>query len=977
VSDIFGTPRPKQPPRPSAGRRQKVLVPTLITLAVLLFLGSIFTSVWTDRLWFKSVGYSDVFRSVIFARISLFVIMGLVFGLFVMGNLYIAYRNRPDTVPMRRDDPAYRYRLALTPIVRPIAIGIFVILTAFAGSVGASHWDTYKTWRHGTSFGIDDPQFGKDVGFYVFDYPWWRFLTSFSFAMIIVTVLAVLFVSYVFGGIRMAGRGPKLTRATQVHLSVLVGIGVLTRAVSYYLDRFGLLIGDGSLFDGIGFTDANARIPSKNILFWVAIACALLFFAAIFIRSWALPAIGLGLLAVSSILLGAIWPAVMQGFQVKPSEPDKEGPYIAKNIEATRQAYDVADTEVESYSATTDLTPEALAASAESRVSTRLLDPTLISDAFEQLQQVRGYYSVPQTLDVDRYTLPGEDAPQDTIIAARELNLSGLQDSQRNWANDHTVYTHGYGIIAARGNQRGPNGEPVFTASDIPPVGEIQTKTPPRIYFGEQSPSYSIVGRPKGATPIEVDIPRGGSASSDDDTANVTQNTYDGKGGVPVGGLFNKVLYAFKFAEPNIVLSSRVNADSKILYDREPRDRVKKVAPWLTVDGDTYPAVVDGRVVWIVDGYTTSNSYPYSEHRSLREATADTLTDGKSQAALPTDEVNYMRNSVKAVVDAYDGTVKLYEWDTKDPVLKTWKKVFPGVVQPKSAIDKGLLEHLRYPVDLFKVQRNVLQRYHVTDAQTFYEDGERWKVPEDPTARDGSGILQPPYYLSTARPGEDDPRFSLTSVYLPNSRQNLAAFVSVNSEATDTENFGKMQILQLPSETQIPGPSQIANSFQTDRGVTQALLQFEQSREARILRGNLLTLPVGGSLLYVQPVYIQRSRSEGSFPVLQFVAATFGEGVGFGTTLDEALRVALDIDAGASPPADETPAEGEGDGDAGQTPPAAGDKSTQDWLTEASEAYNAAQAALEDGDLATYQARINAMNDAIEGAQNSLGDGSK
>jgi uncharacterized membrane protein (UPF0182 family) len=771
VSDIFGTPRPKQP-RPPAGRRQKVLVPTLITLAVLLFLGSIFTSVWTDRLWFKSVGYSDVFRSVIFARISLFVVMGLVFGLFVMVNLYIAYRTRPDSVSMRRDDPAYRYRLALTPIVKPIAIGVFVILTAFAGSVGASHWDTFKKWSNGTSFGTKDPQFGKDVGFYVFDYPWWRFLTSFSFAMIVVTLLTVLFVNYVFGGIRMAGRGPKLTRAAQIHLSVLVGLGVLTRAVSYYLDRFGILISNNGLVDGGTYTDINARIPSKNILFWVAIACALLFFAAIFIRSWALPAIGLGLLAVSSILLGAIWPAVMQGFQVKPSEPDKEAPYIARNIEATREAYDVADTEVESYTATTTLTPQALAASAESRVSTRLLDPTLISDAFEQLQQVRGYYSVPKTLDVDRYTLPGEDSPQDTIIAARELNLDGLQANQRNWANDHTVYTHGYGIIAARGNQRGPNGEPVFTASDIPPVGEIQTTTPPRIYFGEQSPSYSIVGRPKGASPIEVDIPRGGSATSEDDTANVTQNTYDGTGGVPVGGLFNKVLYAFKFAEPNIVLSSRVNSDSKILYDREPRDRVKKVAPWLTVDGDTYPAVVDGRVVWIVDGYTTSNSYPYSEHRSLREATADTLTDGNSQAALPTDEVNYMRNSVKAVVDAYDGTVKLYEWDTKDPVLKTWKKVFPGVVESKSKISEALLEHLRYPVDLFKVQRDVLQRYHVTDAQTFYEDGERWKVPEDPTASAASGVLQPPYYLSTARPGEEDPKFSLTSVYLPNSRRS-------------------------------------------------------------------------------------------------------------------------------------------------------------------------------------------------------------
>ena len=969
MSDIFGTPRPREPRRP-AGRRQKVLVPTLITLAVLLFLGSIFTSVWTDRLWFKSVGYSDVFRSVLFARISLFVVMGLFFGLFVMVNLYIAYRTRPATVPVRRDDPAYRYRLALTPIIRPIGIGVFVILTGFAGSVGASHWDTFKMWRNGTSFGTKDPQFGKDVSFYVFDYPWWRFLTSFSFAMIIVTVLAVVFLTYVYGGIRIAGRGPKLTRAAQIHLSVLVGIGILTRAVSYYLDRFGLLIGNSDLFDGIGFTDANARIPAKNILIWVAIACALLFFAAAFIRTWALPAIGLGLLAVTSILLGAIWPAVMQGFQVKPSEPDKEGPYIAKNIEATRQAYDVADTEVESYSAKTDLTDAELASSAESRVSTRLLDPTLISDAFEQLQQVRGYYSVPTTLDVDRYTLPGETQPQDTIIAARELNLSGLQSSQRNWANDHTVYTHGYGIIAARGNQRGPNGEPVFTAKDIPPAGEIQTTTPPRIYFGEQSPSYSIVGRPEGANPIEVDIPRGGAAARDSDaTENVTQNTYDGKGGVPVGNLFHKVLYAFKFAEPNIVLSSRVNSDSKILYDREPRDRVKKVAPWLTVDGDTYPAVVDGRVVWIVDGYTTSNSYPYSEHRSLREATADTLTDGDSQAALPTDQVNYMRNSVKAVVDAYDGTVKLYEWDTKDPVLKTWKKVFPGVVESKSKISQALLEHLRYPVDLFKVQRDVLQRYHVTDAQTFYEDGERWKVPEDPTAPASSRALQPPYYLSTARPGEDSPKFSVTSVYLPNSRQNLAAFVSVNSEATDTENFGKMQILQLSSDTQIDGPSQIANSFQTDRGVTQALLQFEQSREARILRGNLLTLPVGGSLLYVQPVYIQRSASEGSFPVLQFVAATFGESVGFGTTLDEALRVALGIEAPTTPPpADEgdTPAD-EGDGDA----PAV--KTTQQWLDEASAAYNAAQAALEDGDLAGYQKQIDAMNTAIEGAQNSLG----
>jgi uncharacterized membrane protein (UPF0182 family) len=971
VSDIFGTPRPREP-RPTSGRRQKVLVPTLITLAVLLFLGSIFTSVWTDRLWFKSVGYSEVFRSVLFTRIAMFVAMGLIFGLFVMVNLYIAFRTRPQSVPARRDDPAYRYRLALTPIIKPIGIGVFVILTAFSGSVGASHWDTFKMWRNGMPFGIKDPQFHKDIGFYTFDYPWWRFLTSFSFAMIVVTVLAVVFVNYVYGGIRIAGRGPKLTRAAQIQLSVLVGLGILTRAVSYYLDRFGLAIGNGKLVDGATFTDVNARIPAKNILIWVAIVCALLFFASVAIRSWALPAIGLGLLAVTSILLGAVWPAIMQGFQVKPSEPDKEGPYIARNIEATRQAYDVADTEVESYSAKTDLTDSELAASAESRVSTRLLDPTLISDAFEQLQQVRGYYSVPTTLDVDRYKLPGDDTPQDTIIAARELDLNGLQSSQRNWANDHTVYTHGYGVIAARGNQRGENGEPVFTAKDIPQTGEIETKVPPRIYFGEKSPSYSIVGRPKGAEPVEVDTPRVGAAGEGGGKASVTQNTYDGKGGVPVGNLFNKMLYAFKFAEPNIVLSSRVNSESKILYDRQPRDRVKKVAPWLTVDGDSYPAVVDGRVVWIVDGYTTSNSYPYSEHRSLREATADTLTNGESQAALPTDQVNYMRNSVKAVVDAYDGSVKLYEWDTKDPVLKTWKKVFPGIVKSKASIDQGLLEHLRYPVDLFKVQRDVLQRYHVTDAQAFYNDDQRWKVPEDPTAPNNSTALQPPYYLSTATPGEESPKFSLTSVYLPNKRQNLAAFVSVNSEATDTEDYGKMQILQLSSGSQVDGPSQIANQLQTDNGVTQALLPFKQAG-TDIQYGNLLTLPVGGGLLYVQPVYIKRQAAEGTYPQLQYVLASFGKNVGFGKTLDEALRVALGLEEGSTEtdpgtdPGTETPA----------TPATPGGQTASQLLDQASDYYEQAQKALKDGDLALYQQRMDQVGQAVAAAKKAVDDAAK
>ena len=964
MSDIFGPSGPAgaSRPRPEPGgvdRRRRVLVPTLITLAVLLFLGSIFTSVWTDRLWYKSVDYSNVFQTVLFSRVLLFLILGSLFSLFVVGNIYLAWRLRPDSVPMRRDDPAFRYRQTLNPILRPVLIVIALVLTAFSGSVAANHWETFQMWRNGTPFGTKDPHFGKDIGFFVFDYPWLRFLSSYTFAMLVITLLAVVFISYVFGGIRLAGRGPKFSRPAQVQLSILLGVGVLLRAYSYWLDRYGLAVGSSSLFDGIGFTDANARIPARNILIAVALVCALLLFASAIIRSWVLPAISLSLLLLTSILIGGIWPFAMQSFQVKPSEPDKEGPYIARNIEATRDAFDVADTKVESYSAKTSLTPAELTKSAESRVSTRLLDPTLIAPAFEQLQQVRGYYSVPTTLDVDRYKIGDDTQPQDIIIAARELNLDGLQQSQRNWANDHTVYTHGYGVIAARGNQRGPQGEPVWVEKDIPPTGELDLKQAPRIYFGENSPSYSIVGRPKGSSPIEVDIPRGGQSGGDDTAANATQNTYDGTGGVPVGNIFTKALYAFKFAEPNIVLSSRVNSASKILYDRHPRDRVEKIAPWLTVDGDTYPAVVDGKVVWIVDAYTTSNSYPYSEHRSLRAATDDTLTQGRSQAALPTDQVNYMRNSVKAVVDAYDGSVKLYQWDTKDPVLKTWMKVFPGVVEPKSAIKQPLLEHLRFPVDMFKVQRDVLREYHVTEAQTFYEGGERWKVPEDPAGTQNS--LQPPYYLSVSTPGQDSPQFSLTTVYLPNSRQNLAAFVSVNSEAT-ADDYGQMQILQLPSDTQVPGPSQIANQFSSDRGVTQALLQFRQS-DAQVQNGNLLTLPVGDGLLYVQPVYIRRSAAEGTYPVLQFVAASFGQDVGFGQTLDEALRVALGLEEGST----------DTNTDTGTTGGDTGDKKTpSEYLAEASDRYNEAQDALKKGDLATYQRKINEMNDRLEDAQKAL-----
>ena len=960
---------PPQPARPP--RSRKALFLTLGTVGVAMVFGSVFTSVWTEKLWYDSVEYTKVFTTVLGTQSAIFAVAGLLAGGFVMANLFLAYRSRPDEFGLVRNDPPARYRYMLAPVKRKALVSVGAAVAIFAGISASANWDVFLQWRNSTPFGQKDPQFGKDNSFYVFDLPWFQFLAGFAFALLIVTILLTAFVHYAYGGITLRNRGAKFSRPAQIQIAVLAGLLMLVQAWRFWLDRFAFMTGSTGLFDGVTYTDAHARIPSRNILIAVAIVCAVLFFATILTRSWVLPAMGVGLMILSTLLIGGLWPAVMQRFQVEPSEPDREEPFLAHNIVGTRTGFDVDGVEVKPYSASTELTPQELNSSASSHVSSRLLDPTLISPAFQQLQQVRGYYTVQKTLDVDRYALGENENAQDVIIAAREVDLDGLQASQRSWPNDHTVYTHGYGVIAAYGNKRGSQGEPVWIAKDIPPTGEFEFTTPPRIYFGEKSPIYSIVGRPDGASAVEVDIPRG--SGSTDSKEDVTANTYDGKGGVPIGSTFNKTLFAIKYAEPKIFLSDRVNENSKILFDRHPRDRVKKVAPWLTLDGDTYPAVVDGRVVWIVDGYTTSNSYPYSESRSLGQATDDALTRGSSQVALPTDQVNYMRNSVKAVVDAYDGSVVLYEWDEEDPVLKTWRKVFPGLVKDKSTISEAELEHMRYPTDLFKVQRHVLGRYHVTDAQTFYEDGERWKVPMDPAQRSGNDkenkkenkFAQPPYYLSMARPGETKPTFSLTTVFIPNSRENLAAFMSVNSNAADVENYGHLQILQLPSDTQVGGPNQIAAKFQADRGVSQALLQYEQSKNAKILRGNLLTLPVGEGLLYVQPIYIQRDAEEGSYPVLQFIIASFGEEVGIGQTLDQALRVALGLDEADLTETDE-PGEPAKPGDK----PAAG-KTVAQYLADADKAYSRAQAALKAGNLAEYQKQVDLMADALERAQNA------
>ncbi|MFW6205225.1 MAG: UPF0182 family protein, partial [Actinomycetota bacterium] len=892
-------PRPAEPYRgrnQTTSRRSRALVPTLIVLAALAVLYGIAVNLITDRMWFEAVDFTSVWSTRLLTQAGLFVVGGVLMAAAVIVNAMIAYRLRPTYRPMSVEQQSLdRYREAIDPLRKWVVIGAAVLVGLIAGGSASSNWTTFLLWRNGREFGQTDAQFGTDIGFFAFDWPWWRFLVSFGFGAAVIGLITAAIVYYVYGAIRLQSPGQKVTPQAQAHLSVLIGLFVLLKAAAYFLDRYELVLQDGEIgendFTGAAYTDVNALLPAKTILIFIALICAVLFFVNVWQRNWMLPGISLGLLVLSAILLGGLWPFLVQQFQVRPSEPSREQPYLQANIDATREAYDVAETDPERYQATVQTEAGQLADDAASIPGIRLIDPNVVSSTFTQRQQVRGFYNFPELLDVDRYDIGGNT--RDIVIAAREIDVERLPAQQQNWINRHTTFTHGFGVVAAYGNQRQPNGEPVWAEEDIPSSGDISEEFGDyegRIYYGQSSPTYSIVGAPEGADPVEFDVPIG----SGDDDGERQENTYDGEGGVPVGSFIQRVLFATRFQEANILLTDRINSESVILFDRDPRDRLEKVAPWLTVDGDPYPAVVDGRVKWILDGYTTLNSYPYSLRVSIEEATSDSRVQIPGVVAQPQDFINYIRNSVKAVVDAYDGSVTLYAWNEDDPVLQTWMDAFPGTVQPRSEISDQLMEHLRYPQDLFKIQRELLAQYHVTNASTFYEGQDRWIVPDDPT---NPNFAQPAYYQSIRMPERDSPIFSLTTTYTPANRENLAGFMAVTADAA-SEDYGTIRILRLPGETQINGPGQVANQFESDPEVATELSLLRQGG-ADTITGNLLTLPVGGGLMYVQPVYVQQSGgAAATFPVLRRVLVSFGEDVGFSPTLQESLNEVFQGEAG-------------------------------------------------------------------------------
>jgi len=945
-------------PLPRVSRRGKVTIAVVgAALFLLIFLDQL-VDLWADWLWFGEVKYTNVFGELLRTKIWLFVLFGLAVAVFIGGNLYLAFRLRPLLRASSPEQQALeRYRMLLSPRIGLWIGGVSAVVGLFAGISGQGHWQQWMLFRNGGDFHIADPQFNADVGFYVFDYPFWRYLLDVGFTATALAVLGALAVHYVYGGVRLQGVGDRMSVGARAHLTALVAFFVLLKAVAYFLDRRALLLEFNSGTDlwGAGYTDINAVLPAKEILTYISIvvAVAILIFSNTGMRNLVWAGASLALLGIAAVAVGGIYPAIVQQFTVKPNLQDKEAPYISHTIQFTRQAYGIKDVERTPYSAQTEIPPASLATDKTIVPTIRLLDPAVVNETFAQYQQIRSFYDFNQKLDVDRYTIDGK--LQDFVVGVREIDYTKLTDQQTNWLNRHTNFTHGYGFVAAPANSI-CDGAPFFVSGLISTGGQPSENpnaskcvassetikvSQPRIYYGELAAAgdYVVVGKAAPDAPDkEFDRPAGGGEQ---------QFTYAGQGGVPVASLMRRVLYGLHFREANFLLSDVFNDKSKVIYVRNPRERVEKVAPFLTLDGDPYPAVVGGRVTWILDGYTTSATYPYSQRVDLRAATSDT-TSGAGTILQAKQNINYIRNSVKATVDAYDGTVTLYEFES-DPILDAWNKAFGGnLIKQRSEIPAELAAHFRYPEDLFKVQRDLLSRFHVSDPRQFNSGQDFWEVPADPAQSGAAAGKQPPYYLLTQFPGQQTQRFQLTAALTPTKRQNLSALLT---GVLGTDGKLKLELLELPREGRIPGPGQAQQNMANDVDARSRITLLGGQGQAQVVYGNLLSLPYGGGLLYVQPVYLKSANVANPFPLMRLVLVSYGTQVGFDTTLQGAIKQL--VDKGAQNP----PTTGEQQPGGEQQPPSGEQALSADMaaaIAKIDAALGKLRTSQQAGDFATY-----------------------
>ena len=983
---------PSDMPRrlPRASRRSRIIAAVVVVVLVVLIASlSGIAHFWTDYLWFQSVGFTSVFRGVLVTKIFLAVVFVAIFFVLMWVNLIVADRHAPfDTTLAEQDELVSRYRDLVMPrgrVVRAVTALIFALL---AGIGANREWNNWDLLRYHINFGVKDPQFHKDVGFYVFELPFIKFLIGWTFEALAVVLVVTAVAHYLNGGIHLQGSERRVTAAVKTHLSVLLGALAVVKGIDYYFQRFELVLSRNHVVNGATATNVHADLPARTLLIAIAAIAAALFLINIRQRGWTLPAVAVALWLLVYVLVGAAYPALYQALRVSPSESTKEQPYIQRNINATRAAYGLDNVKTDdnyNYSPTVTqsevqgTSPQQLA-NQQTLANVRLLDPSVnLKNTFDKYQAQRAYYQF-NDLDLDRYPLAtaGSGTPQltATVAAVRELNSAASVLS--GFVNKHLGYTHGYGAVLAPIGQAGvnPDGTPNFSLSELPPAGQPPlSANGSEIYYGIGNDTSGYVIAASKTQELDYESNNGAQVTT----------SYTGKGGVDAGSIIRRAAFALRFRDANFILSGQINPSSKVMYIRNINDRVRKAAPFLKYDSDPYAVILDNQVYWVIDAYTTTDNYPYSQN-----AITDRVTGSDLDSTF-----NYVRNSVKVVVSAYDGSMHFFVTKTDDPIIRVYERAFPDLFTPIDRADSiipGIVAHFRYPEDIFKVQTNMFGRYHLTSAKDFYTQAQAWAVSPDPgsgqltqssqigqSVLGSNGQLGPPpvarlqpQYLLAHLPGSTQQSFMLMTPYVPLStsteRQNLTAFMTASSDPND---YGTLRLFVTPAGQNVDGPALIANAIRSNISISTEL-SFLNQNGSTVELGEVVIVPIDQTLVYVQPVYVESSSNQ--VPTLKDVIVVYNS-IAYhssNASLDNALCQVANPD-GSQPfsnycnttAANATPLVPSGTGGTGTpgspstTVPSNGAPTVASLLAQAQAALNAANTALKNGDLATYQADVN------------------
>jgi uncharacterized membrane protein (UPF0182 family) len=951
--------RPPRPPR----RQPRSRIGLIVVIAVLFFLLTSLrgiASFFTDYLWFDELGFSSVWRGVLGAKVALSVVFTVGFFLLLWLNLVIADRLAPRFRPTGPEDEIVaRYQEVIGPFAGKVRFGVAALFALIAGTGMSAQWKNWILFRNSVPFGTTDPVFKRDVSFFVFRLPFLSDVVGWLFVTLILTLVMTAVGHYLNGGIRLQAPIQRTTPQVKAHLSVLLGLLALVKAADYYLSQFELNFSTRGVVEGAGYTAVKAQLPALRLLTLIMAAAFVLFIVNIWRRGWALPVIAILVWGVVWLTAGQIYPAFVQTFRVKPAENSKERPYIDRNIAATRQAMNLGGVETTQFDYKPSLDAAELARNAGTIRNVRLWDPDTLADTYRKLQEIRRYYQFAD-VDIDRYLV--QEEKRQIVLSVRGLDPSQVPGN--SWVNSHLQYTHGYGAVLSSANAVDTQGRPDFLVSGIPPIGSPEIKQP-RVYFSENLGSYAIANTKQ--PEIDYQTPDGQDETS----------SYAGGGGVPMSSYLRRAAFFLRFADQNIVLSSQITPTSRIIFNRDIRTRVEQAAPFLAYDSDPYPVVVEGRILWVQDAYTTTDRYPYAQ-----QARTEGLRPGGD---LLGRRFNYVRNSVKATVDAYTGETKFYVFDSSDPLVQAYRKAFPALFVDGSTMSPELRSHLRYPEDLFRTQANMFGTYHVTNADSFYRSTDAWDIAQDPgtgrvssqlqttatTAAPGaspsgsatasspsssSGRLRriDPTYLLLTLPGDDPATLSFTILqpFVPSStddRQvNLTAFLTAKSDGPE---YGKMKVFVLPRGLQVDGPLVVNNAIQSEPDIARELTQLNQQGSSALL-GQVQLIPIGQSLLYIRPLYVTSEQTK--LPELKRVIVVFNGKAVMRTTLQESLTALF----GAAPPTLEAGASGVPATGSAASPTSADAAAVAGLLAQAEAAFSEADAALKAGDLAGYQAKI-------------------